>query len=214
MIIRKKHNSHFTILPNSIHDGCWLSLEATGLLSFLISRPPNWEIRHDALRRKFRITRDRLGRILKELIRAGYLSRDEEQPRDASNRFAPYDYVVRDEPLRGASDAGRPLPDPRGRKPGAENKKEDIKNSKNKFRRNMSTAPGTELVGHQDSYSEFGRRALAAGMKPVIVDSKPFNAWLDFRGGDGMPLIDCAVIGGKSVQVVWMTSLFPRSIGQ
>ena len=55
MIIRRRHIKNFTVLPNAIHDDDRLSLEARGLLEFLLSRPSNWEIRHDALRRKFHL---------------------------------------------------------------------------------------------------------------------------------------------------------------
>lgn len=210
MIIRRKHTSHFTIVPNSIHDRNELTLEATGLLSYLLSRPKNWEIRHDALRRKFRITRARLSRVLMELIGAGYLQRDGEQPRDEFNRFAAYAYVVRDEPLCASSDASIPLPDHRGRNDGFENKKEDNKNSKNKCpsptTRNSRVAPS---VGCQSRYSEIGLCALSAGMRPVFFGSRPFEAWETFRGKDGMPPIDHAVIDGKSVRLVWMPSVYP-----
>jgi len=51
--------------------------------------------------------------------------------------------------------------------------------------------------------------ALAAGMHPVFVGSKPFDAWRAFRGGDGMPPTDQAIVGGKLRAIVWMPSLYP-----
>ena len=70
MIIRRRHTKNFTVIPNAIHEDDRLSLEARGLLEFLLSRPPNWESRHDALRRKFHLSRQRLDILLKQLMAA------------------------------------------------------------------------------------------------------------------------------------------------
>ena len=97
MIIRRKHKKNFTVIPNAIFNDDRLSLEARGLLGFLLSCPPNWEVRHDALRRRFGLSRQRLASMLRELTSAGYISRGDEQPRDDQRRFTSYHYVVSDE---------------------------------------------------------------------------------------------------------------------
>ena len=209
MIIRKKHSKNFTVLPNSIYDRGELSLEAIGLLCFLVSRPKDWDIRHDSLRRKFCISRERLGRIFRELIGAGYLQREGEQPRDDLKRFSVYGYIVRDEPLKTRADVAAPCAANRGRESDRENKKEDNKNSENKISDYKSTVLRAKTAGHQDSYSEFGRRAIAAGMRHVFVGSEPHQAWLAIRGPDGMPLRDCATIDGVVRQIVWLPSVYP-----
>lgn len=209
MIIRHKHPKNFTVLPNYIYDRGELTLEAIGLLCFLISRPENWEVRHDTLLRKFNVTSDRLRRILSELIGAGYIQRDREQPRDEFSRFDTYDYVISDKPLKARADARTPSTTSRSREAAYENKKEDNKNSENKIPHYKSTVPQAKTAGRQDSYSEFGRRALAAGMRFVVVGSRPYEAWLAIRGPDGMPLRDCATIDSVVRQIVWLPSVYP-----
>ncbi|MEZ5901657.1 MAG: hypothetical protein R3D51_19430 [Hyphomicrobiaceae bacterium] len=102
MIIKREHNGNFTIVPNAIFVDKRLSIEAKGVLGYLLSRPPNWEVRHGQLQAELGIGRRWLERILNEIIAAGYMERDEEQGRDECNRFKSYDYVVRDVPLCAA----------------------------------------------------------------------------------------------------------------
>ena len=111
-IRRGAHKGNFTIVPNAIFDDVRISIEAIAVLIYLITRPPHWEIRHRHLQGILGIGRDLLKRCLIELIRAGYIVRDDEQPRDNLGNFASYDYVVSDEPNTKAappSDAGGPL---------------------------------------------------------------------------------------------------------
>jgi hypothetical protein len=210
MIIRRKHKRNFTVVPNAIHDDDRLSLEARGLLGFLLSRPPNWEIRHDAVRRKFGISPAKLARILNELIAAGYLARDPDQPRDEHMRFASYAYEVRDEPVLGGSVARPPSANLRQRKSDIDNKKEEIKKSENKSSpKPPPPACAVSAPAFRDQYTEFGRRALAAGMRPVFVGSAPFLSWVKFRGSDGIPPIDEARVDGRHRKLVWLPSIYP-----
>src|ERR1700716_3316443 len=108
MIIRRKHKSRFTQIPNAIFEDRCLSIAAKGLLVYLLSRPPNWTVRHDQLQYTLRIGRKMLNKIVRELAEAGYLDRDEYQGRDDHNRFMPYDYTIRDIPEPTVADA--PVP--------------------------------------------------------------------------------------------------------
>jgi hypothetical protein len=113
-IVRCEHRAQFTILPNAIFRDDRLSIEAKGVLGYLLSRPHNWQVRLDHVGRKLRIGRKKLQRIFRELIGAGYVTR--EQARTAgAYRFCEIDYVVRDVPMAPI----RPVdasPGPRGRK--------------------------------------------------------------------------------------------------
>ncbi len=91
--------------------------------AYLLSRPHRWQVRLDHVGRTFRIGRKKLQRIFRELIGAGYVTR--EQPRTAdAHRFREIDYVVRDVPLapihpvdKSAGPRGGKGPaEPRGRK--------------------------------------------------------------------------------------------------
>jgi hypothetical protein len=134
MIIRRKHNGNFTIVPNALVDDKRLSIEAKGLLAYLISRPNNWTVRHSHLHKELGIGRDKLQRILRELIRAGYLERDDEQPRDDDNQFAAYHYICRDVPISTAPPplSGFPLRGSRQRKTRNGNKNDSSKTELNK----------------------------------------------------------------------------------
>ena len=216
MIVRHRHNGGFTAVPNSIFEEDRLSVEAKGLLGYLLSRPPNWQARHDQLQRKLGIGRKLLKRILEELIAAGYAERDERQGRDECNRFTTLNYIIRDIPTRNIAAAPKPLrPEPlHSRDTG--NNKEAIKNDLNKPFSQSLPNEHREKVRQtaQVSHTNFGRHALASGQRPVYVGSKPHQAWLRFRGEDGMPgFIDCVTVDGKNHEVVWMPSLYPPRRG-
>jgi hypothetical protein len=117
-IVRREHRAQFTVVPNAIFLDDRLSIEAKGVLGYLLSRPHSWQVRLDHVGRTLRIGRKKLQRIFRELIGAGYVTR--EQPRTAdAHRFREIDYVVRDVPLAPI----HPLdtsPGPRGGKGAAE----------------------------------------------------------------------------------------------
>ena len=211
MIIRHKHRARFTVVPNAIFNDDRLSLAAKGLLGYLLSRPGNWEVRHNQLQRKLHIGRKLLNKLLTELDKAGYLEREGEQGRDEYNRFMPYNYIVRDIPeplIAGVPTAPPPKP---LRHEYTDNKKEEIKTDFTKpFPKPLPTVQAEPQRARQDKYSEFGQRAFAAGNHPVFVGSEPHRAWCTFRGNDGMPgFVDQAFIDGKSHKIVWMPSVYP-----
>ena len=117
-IVRREHRAQFTIVPNAIFLDDRLSIEAKGVLGYLLSRPHSWQVRLDHVGRTLRIGRKKLQRIFRELIGAGYVTR--EQPRTAeAHRFREIDYVVRDVPLAPIHPADE-APGPRGGKGPAE----------------------------------------------------------------------------------------------
>ncbi len=74
-VFRVVKSDNFTILLNDTLRDTRLSLEATGLLVRLLSRPSDWMVRFESLRRESQVGRDKLRRILVELAKAGYLVR-------------------------------------------------------------------------------------------------------------------------------------------
>ena len=143
MIIRHKHTGSFTVVPNAIFNDDRLSLTAKGLLGYLLSRPRNWEVRHDQLQRKLDIGRKLLSKLLNELREAGYLERDEEQGRDDQNRFTTLNYVVRDIPELTAADVPTPLRSEPPHKRDTGNNKEEIKTKSTKpFPKPLPTEQG------------------------------------------------------------------------
>lgn len=219
MIIRRKHKSRFTIVPNAIFEDRRLSVEAKGALGYLLSRPHDWTVRHTQLQETLGVGRKWLDRIMQELIAAGYVKRDREQGRDEHNRFTTYNYVVADEP--DAADQPRAAHVPvvstaHRRRPLRDtdngNKKEEItKKSNNKLPLPLAAEPVERSQAIRLEWTEFGRAAQANGMYPVWEGSKPYESWLAFRGSDGMPPFDRAIQDGVSRRVVWLPSLYPPS---
>ena len=103
-IVRREHRAHFTILPNAIFLDQRLSIEAKGLLGYLLSRPNKWSVRLEQVGRTLNIGRRKLQRIFRELISAGYVTREQRRIAGAQ-RFGQVDYVVRDVPVT----IGRPV---------------------------------------------------------------------------------------------------------
>jgi len=215
MIIRAKHKNRFTQIPNAIFEDRRLSIAAKGLLVYLLSRPPNWTVRHDQLQYTLDMGRKQLTKLLDELAEAGYLDRDEHQGRDEHNRFLPYDYTVRDVPEFGAI-AATAAPaalrsKPQREKDTGNNNKEINTESTNTFPKPLPPAQAEPPRALHDKYSPMGERARAEGMFPVFVGSKPYQAWLALHGADGMPgFVDKAFINGKPREIVWMPSIFPK----
>jgi hypothetical protein len=97
-IIRREHRAYFTVLPNAIFVDQRLSIEAKGVLGYLLSRPNKWSVRLEQVGRTLKVGRRKLQRIFRELIGAGYVTR--EQRRIGSvQRYGQMDYVVRDVPV-------------------------------------------------------------------------------------------------------------------
>jgi hypothetical protein len=92
-----------------------------------------------------------------------------------------------------------------------DNNKEGIKtDSNNPFPKSLPARQEEVKQALQGDYTEFGKHALAMDQHAVYVGSRPYQAWLSFRGEDGMPsFIDRVTINGKTHNVVWMPSLYP-----
>jgi hypothetical protein len=217
-IRRGVHKGNFTIVPNAIFNDVRLSIEAIAVLVYLITRPPHWEIRHRQLQGILGIGRDLLKRCLIELIRAGYVMRDNEQPRDDLGNFASYDYVVSDEPNTKApspSDAGGPLRLNRRRRSRIGNK---IKENNTETNKTLSKPLPIEQAAlppaANEGLTEFGAAARAAGQTFVFESSEPYRAWIEFAGEDRLPIWDVITTGGVARRGVWMPALYPPTAGR
>jgi len=111
MIVRHRHASGFTILPNNLLKDDRLSYEALGVLCYLLSRPRNWNVvTRQLCARSKGGGRDRMRRILNELIDAGYVYRS---LRRDGTRISGIDYLVTDIPIANPSEPPPDLPAPR-----------------------------------------------------------------------------------------------------
>jgi len=97
-IVRREHRAQFTIVPNAVFADPRLSVEAKGVLGYLLSRPHKWHVRLDHVGRTLLVGRKKLQRIFRELIAAGYVTREAQRIADG-HRFGEIDYVIRDVPV-------------------------------------------------------------------------------------------------------------------
>lgn len=72
MIIRRRHTANFTTIGNVLFDDERLKLDELGILTWLLARPENWEVRRPQLRKRFKVGRDALRRIVTNLVRYGW----------------------------------------------------------------------------------------------------------------------------------------------
>ncbi|MBL4590615.1 MAG: hypothetical protein JKY96_01510 [Phycisphaerales bacterium] len=74
-IHRAKPTENYTIVRNAILDDRALSLEALGLLIYLLGRPADWSVSVTHLKTEHKIGRDKVLRLIKQLQDAGYITR-------------------------------------------------------------------------------------------------------------------------------------------
>jgi hypothetical protein len=92
MIVRRRRTRNFTILENEVVEDQRLALDEIGLLTWLRSRPDDWEVSRLAIGKRFGIGKEKVGRIFRSLIECGWMVREITLPGE------PARYVVNDEP--------------------------------------------------------------------------------------------------------------------
>src|SRR5450759_2135611 len=71
-IIRTIPTSNFTVLNNAIANDATVSATASAALLYLISKPPHWKFNAYDLKRRLNVGLNKVYRVMRELIRAGY----------------------------------------------------------------------------------------------------------------------------------------------
>jgi hypothetical protein len=94
MIIRRRHTANFTTIGNALFDDERLAADELGILAFLRSKPPDWEVRRPALMKRFRIGRDAMRRIVSNWMRAGWCDAKKERRPDGTFIIV---YEIRDD---------------------------------------------------------------------------------------------------------------------
>ncbi len=97
MIIRRKVNSNYTVVPNAPVNDERLTFEGLGLLTYLLSRPDHWRVHLNQLRARGHVGKDKIQSLVRELISCGYVLRLHQRDQ-ITNRFKYHEYVVYDEP--------------------------------------------------------------------------------------------------------------------
>lgn len=99
MIIRRRIDHGYTVMPRAALEDTRLSYEARGLLGYLLAKPNDWRVNVTDLCRKAGpkpCGRDRIYRILDELKAVGYVVFG--QARDKDGRMLAGEYIVTDAP--------------------------------------------------------------------------------------------------------------------
>jgi hypothetical protein len=96
MIIRRHITANYTVIPNEAILDCRLSISARWLLCYLLSRPHDWKVQIGDIQNQGGIGRDKAYALVKELIAARWVRKDESRQQDG--RWSGVEYVVMDEP--------------------------------------------------------------------------------------------------------------------
>lgn len=106
MIIRRKLDSDYTVIPNAIIENKLLSPEARWTLIYLLSKPRDWVVRVSDIRNAGGYGRDKAYTLVNDLVEAGYI--EKVQQRQGDGVFGEIEYVVSDKPH---TEIQEPLPD-------------------------------------------------------------------------------------------------------
>lgn len=99
-IIRVNHKAlPYFLVARSVAQNTALSYEALGLLVYLLSKPDDWQVQPEALKRQG-TGRASVYKLLKELREAGHVQRVVQ--RDDKKHITKFEYVIYEEPLPAA----------------------------------------------------------------------------------------------------------------
>lgn len=111
---RARNGTQFTVIPNGTLQDPRISEQARGILVKVLSRPTDWHVSvahlvNETQRSRVPIGRDGMRAILRELMHAGYVHR--EQARGEDGQLGEIDYVFYPEPPATAEPSpGEPAP--------------------------------------------------------------------------------------------------------
>jgi len=98
MIIKSKHASNYTVIPNDVFKS-GLDLASIGLLAYLISLPHDWIVYKTKLHIQLGIGRERLNTAFEKLVEAGYIVTIKKV--DPITKLFDYEHIVYDKPFNG-----------------------------------------------------------------------------------------------------------------
>jgi len=185
-IIRvRKHKSDFVVIDKRPLNNAKLSWKAKGLLSYLLSKPPDWTIYLSDLKKRAKDGRDSTSAGLKELTKAGHLTKN--KLRDEKGRFKGWEMIVYEIPLSARSTE----------KPSSENPNADNPNTGNPpLLKNNIILKKYINKGFSKEMEEFLTKMITERKKPYYFDNpvvfkekekkwyviESDGAWLEFAG--------------------------------
>lgn len=105
MIRRSKHSQNYTVLPNDIFKDIQDGL-AIGILSYLLSKPTDWNVTKAQLYKHFKEGRQRIDKSFALLESLGYI--EGRQEKDGASRFSGFQWTVYDVPVNRLSESRQP----------------------------------------------------------------------------------------------------------
>ena len=177
-VIRTEKHSHYVAIRNETLEDTRLSWAARGLLAYLLTKPPSWEVHAQHLIQQGPAGRDAVYAILRELESAGYLTKE---PSRQGGKYAGTDWVVwetpagADGPSLGAPCTDKPYPD----KPYPDNPCPS-KDSETVIP-DTYQAPSGEGRATPDAGSNGGGRSAAE--EPLVEQAERVIAYLNDRTG-------------------------------
>lgn len=95
-IVKGEFETAYLQLPNTTANDKNLSCEALGVLTYLISKSSNWIVQKKELQSRFKCGRDKINRVITELIGCGYIVSTIKR---SGGKFNKADYTVYQEPF-------------------------------------------------------------------------------------------------------------------
>jgi len=94
--ISKNRDNPYVMINKGFIQNPSLTMQAKGLLAYLLSLPNDWEVRRKELPRHFKNGIRSISNVINELISAGYIKRN--QARKGNNCFGEVKYDVFEDP--------------------------------------------------------------------------------------------------------------------
>jgi hypothetical protein len=166
-IIRAPRRHRFVIMDQRAVEDDRLSWAARGLLCYLLSRPDDWKVLVNDLRKRGNLGRDGIYRLLRELRTLGYARF--QRSRDKHGRIRGGIYLIREiaeSPYPDLPDTVKPdtaAPDPA--KPGA------LPNTDLKLRTTTTTTPTTTKGGSSSGENENSAVSFAPWVPAELQDA-------------------------------------------
>lgn len=107
LIKRAKRHERFYIVSHALIDSD-ISAEALGVAVYVLSRPDDWIIRPSQLCTKFNCGKDRMTRILKEIVSLGFATK--EKTRSDAGTFEGCDWIFSESPHPEKPSTVKPAP--------------------------------------------------------------------------------------------------------
>jgi hypothetical protein len=140
--VEKRHN--YTPIHRYSAEDKRLSWEARGILVFLLVKPDDWQVSLPHLINSGPAGRDKVRRILKELIEYNYIVKH--QPRVESGQFGIPEYIVYELPYDGHFDSLKPNAKPETKNTASVNPQPDSPQTPNHPQLNIQTEPNKQLT--------------------------------------------------------------------